>query len=95
MSDALKRLEEKVTKTFEALEKAKEDLKGLERAKNELEARLSEKEKESAALKSVSHRFEEEKAHVLKQSKDKTEKFKSRLEGVLNRLNKLETELGA
>jgi len=95
MSDALKRLEEKVTKTFEALEKAKEDLKGLERAKNELEARLSEKEKEVASLKAATCRFDEEKNHILKQSKDKTEKFKSRLEGVLNRLNKLEAELGA
>ena len=52
MSDALKRLEEKVAKTFEALEKAKEELKVLERAKAELESRLGEKEKEIATLKS-------------------------------------------
>lgn len=95
MSDALKRLEEKVTKTFEALEKAKEDLKTLERAKTELEGRLSEKEKEVASLKSATRRFDEEKAHILKQSKDKTEKFKSRLEGVLGTLTRLETELSA
>ena len=95
MSDALKRLEEKVTKTFEALEKTKEDLKGLERAKNELEARLLEKEKEVVSLKAATRRFDEEKNHILKQSKDKTEKFKTRLEGVLNRLNKMETELNA
>ncbi len=95
MSDALKRLEEKVTKTFESLEKTKEELKALERAKSELETRLDEKEKELAALKSASRRFEEDKAHILKQSKDKTDKFKHRLEGVLTKLGRLETDLSA
>lgn len=95
MSDALKRLEEKVTKTFESLEKTKEELRILEKAKSDLETKLSEKERELAGLKSASRRFEEEKAHILKQSKDKTEKFKHRLEGVLTKLNRLETELSA
>lgn len=93
MTDALKRLEEKVSKTFEALEKAKEELKVLERAKADLETKLSEKEKEIAAFKSVARRMDDERAHVLKVAKDKSDKFKNRLEGILARLSRLETEL--
>ena len=95
MTDALKRLEEKVSKTFEALEKAKEELKLLERAKTELEAKLSEKEKEIAALRSSTRRMDDERAHVVKVAKDKSDKFKNRLEGVLTKLSRLETELSA
>ncbi|MCI0404721.1 MAG: hypothetical protein L0Z48_01220 [candidate division Zixibacteria bacterium] len=95
MTDALKRLEEKVTKTFEALEKAKEELKVLERAKAELETRLSEKEREISALKSSARRMDDERAHVVKVAKDKSDKFKNRLEGILTKLSRLETELNA
>ncbi|MGH8004288.1 MAG: hypothetical protein ACRECJ_06165 [Limisphaerales bacterium] len=95
MTDALKRLEEKVSKTFEALEKAKEELKVLERAKADLEARLSEKEKEVSALKNASRRMDDERVHVVKMAKDKSDKFKSRLEGILTKLSRLETELNA
>ncbi len=95
MTDALKRLEEKVTKTFEALEKAKEELKVLERAKTELEARLSEKEKEILALRNATRRMDDERTHVVKVAKDKSDKFKNRLEGILTKLSRLETELNA
>ena len=95
MTDALKRLEEKVTKTFEALEKAKEELKVLERTKAELEAKLSEKEKEISALKSSTRRMEDERAHVVKVAKDKSDRFKNRLDGILTKLARLETELNA
>ena len=95
MTDALKRLEEKVTKTFEALEKAKEELKVLERAKAELEAKLSEKEREVSAFKNSSRRMDDERAHVVKVAKDKSDKFKNRLEGILAKLSRLETELNA
>ena len=95
MTDALKRLEEKVTKTFEALEKAKEELKVLERAKAELETKLSEKEKEVSALKNTSRRMDDERAHVVKVAKDKSDKFKNRLDGILTKLSRLETELNA
>jgi len=95
MTDALKRLEEKVTKTFEALEKAKEELKVLERARGELETRLAEKEKEIAAIKSSSRRLEDEKSYALRSAKDRSEKFKSRLEGILTKLSHLETEMKA
>lgn len=95
MTDALKRLEEKVTKTFEALEKAKEELKVLERARGELETRLAEKEKEISAIKSSSRRLEDEKSYALRAAKDRSEKFKSRLEGILTKLSHLETEMKA
>ncbi len=95
MTEALKRLEEKVTKTFEALEKAREELKALERAKTELELKLTEKEKEIAGIKSTSRRLEDEKGYSLRVAKDRTEKFKSRLEGILTKLSRLETELNA
>jgi len=95
MTDALKRLEEKVAKTFEALEKAKEELKVLERAKAELETRLSEKEKEVSAFKNATRRMDDERAHVVKVAKDKSDKFKNRLEGILSKLSQLETELNA
>lgn len=93
MTDALKRLEEKVARTFEALEKAKEELKTLEGAKAELETRLAEKEKEIAAIKVSARRFEDERTHVQKVAREKSEKFKSRLEGILTKLTRLETEL--
>jgi len=95
MTEALKRLEEKVTKTFEALEKAREELKALDRAKTELELKLTEKEKEIAGIKSTSRRLEDEKGYSLRVAKDRTEKFKSRLEGILTKLSRLETELNA
>lgn len=95
MTDALKRLEEKVTKTFEALEKAKEELKVMERAKAELETRLAEKEREISALRSSTRRMDDERAHVVKVARDKSDKFKNRLEGILTKLSRLETELNA
>ena len=95
MTDALKRLEEKVTKTFEALEKAKEELKVLERAKTELETRLAEKEKEISTLRNSTRRMDDERAHVVKVAKDKSDKFKNRLEGILTKLSRLEAEMNA
>lgn len=93
MTDALKRLEEKVSKTFEALEKTKEELKVLERAKAELETRLSEKEREISALKSAARRMDDERTHVVKAAKDKSDRFKNRLEGILTKISRLEAEL--
>lgn len=95
MTDALKRLEEKVAKTFEALEKAKEELKVLERDKAELEMKLTEKEKEISTIKSASRRLDDEKIYALRVAKDRTEKFKSRLAGILTKLSRLEMELNA
>jgi ribosomal protein S17E len=39
--------------------------------------------------------MDDERAHVVKVTKDKSDKFKNRLEGILTKLSRLEAELGA
>jgi hypothetical protein len=37
--------------------------------------------------------MDDERAHVVKVAKDKSDRFKNRLEGILTKLSRLETEL--